>query len=252
MNPEKDYLAECAKVIPILAAIILAFSAVRIGAYYFFFKINIFSYCDIMEIIPQSINSFMFNCVVGIVLFFLVKFLAVLIISESDIKEMYSQPTFLQSVNVYPFAFYLILLLSGALITSFLLALFGLVGWYLILKLVIYILLTVGLTAILIEISRVYYNKHQKFISKRFLYLIIFTTYCIIIGAVDGAVSTFTIKNNNTYLKNSITLNKTVVNSTPTFYYVGKTAKFVFFYNEETESAEAFSITTIEKLTLSE
>lgn len=252
MNSEKDYLAECAKVIPILAAIILAFSAVRMGAYYFFFKINIFTYCEIMEIIPQSINSFMFNCGVGIALFFLVKFLASLILSESGIREMYSQPTFLQSVNVYPFAFYLVLLFSGTLVMSSILALFGLVGGYLILKIVVYILLTLGLTGILIEISRTYYNKHQKFISKRFLYLIIFTAYCIVIGVVDGAVSTFTIKNNNTYLKNSITLNKAVINSTPTFYYVGKTAKYVFFYNEETESSEAYSISTIEKLTLSE
>lgn len=252
MNAETDYLGELTKIFTILGVIVLAFSTVRLGVFYFFYNVNFFTYIDVMEIIPQSINSFMFTCFVGLCLFVTVKFLAVLILNQSRIEEMYSQPTFLKSINLYPFVFYLIILLSSLSMISIPIVLFGLVEFYTIIKLFVYILITVLLTSVLIEISRIYYNKHQTFISKRVIYLMLFSAYCVVIGAVEGYDKMYVLKKNDTYLNNSITLDNKVIHSTPTFYYIGKTNKYVFFYNEETKVTEAFAMDTIKKLTLSE
>lgn len=252
MNTEKDYLAKTPHILGLSIAIITIYSAIRLSIFYLFFNLNIFTYLELTEIIPQSLNAFIYALFIGIILYAGTSLLSTLIIEESVLKEMYTQPTFLKSVYLYPFLTLFILIYSGFITTILFLWVFGAVDGYLCLKVLFYFIITIFLVISFIEIHRAYYNRNGKILSRSIIMIVLFCIYSIIVSSTSAIEKKYLLKKDNLYLKNSVVVNNKMIKSTAAYYYIGKTNKYVFFYDENRDITDVYCIDSSSVLSVSE
>lgn len=249
---QKDYVSIFTKYIPIFSIVSLLFGVTNLTAYYNYYNINILPYLEINEVIFLTLKDFI---IITLIISF--SFLASYKKETNNpppesFKDIYIQSSFLDVLkrNKKERTLFLILLI---IILSFS-----------ILKLVLSIPTSTWLLAITgfitliillffdIVINRTYYKFFRRLPNK---HIVIVSLLCLTLfsaAMILGYYKSNCLKENGDYLKNSITIEGKEQKSNHGYYYIGKTSKYVFFYNDTTGLCDRIPISRITMMSLKE
>jgi len=249
MNTQKDIVSQITRYIPLFSVLSLMFGSISLFAFYHNYGINIISYLELNEIISQTMKDFIVISFMGLIYVVSGYFLSFTSFGE-NYKTICSNTSFIKAIiSNRPFFIVVIVLISvitATVITSYRNAIrIDTAQIYTATALLPLILLLT-----FIELNRRSHSIVKVFPSLETISIVLFSVVVIFMAVTLSFLRHSTLKINDNYLKNSIVIDKKIIKSTPTYYFIGKTKEYVFFFNEKDSVADVFPISTIQQLTL--
>jgi hypothetical protein len=82
------------------------------------------------------------------------------------------------------------------------------------------------------------------------IFSVLFLLTILVITSFAGQANAKNVKENHIYNGSSIYLNGAIISSTDSFYFIGKTNAFIFFYNQNTNDTKIYSVEKIDSIDL--
>lgn len=256
---DEKHLTKITGVISILALVLLMFSAAKQFGYYQYFNLNIFSYLEITELLPQSLFSFF-----QLIWYWLLSVL----ISTYFNRKLYAaekrNSTIIQLPQIKsPKAIFLRVKAIKAIFVS--------MGIYIVIivAILIYkyddiindksgtyfayrldkICFQIGMIATLSLITVFIFGLYN---FKNWLVTMLtpISLALILSGYFSGNFEFNEVKYKHTHLKYIIKIDNKVIPTNKSYYYIGKTRSSVFFYNEKTDLVTIYPSDKVTSMTL--
>lgn len=247
---KSNFLSDGLKFLPLFSLLLFALSISKQILYYYYFNLDILSFLDLNEVVVEYINSLLvtllfFICTVGLT-FIMVRSLR----KQSKLYRRFTDK--IMASNQSLILFFFILLVS--LLTSI-----GYVRYYL--NLSTYEFdewVKVAVTEYLMSLFVIIFLAHipiflleKGYITFNFshIFTYVFILLLIAFTVVDGRNLSFYKKVNSSY-GTSFKIGNNIYKSTPTYYYIGKTKNYVFYFNAINESTTAYQMKDITSLNI--
>lgn len=258
MSNDKNYLSgKITGYIPVLTLISLVFGIVSLASYYSYFGINILSYLELNEIIFRTARDLVFVVGGGIFGYIITGKQYEEYVREDDEKWSKIEATY-SSTNLInlilsdlslKITFWVLFIIEIVLIVSFE------VGWLMPKAFWIafgMLWMVIGLTFSTVEVKRRYFIKYRRFPNSE---IILFVRLLVIVclgGMMMAYLEVERVERRNKEYQTTIIVNNETIKSNSRYFYLGKTNSYVFFYNDSTNVAEIFPMSSISKLSLRE
>ncbi|TSD67429.1 hypothetical protein FFF34_008570 [Inquilinus sp. KBS0705] len=255
-SDSENYINKATSLIPLLTIILLIFGATKQFSYYTYFNLNIFSYLELTELLPQTLFSFF-----QLLFYWLVSIL---------ITAFFNQIFYAETVK-YP----IILPPERPERIGELKAQISKVFWKIIIVVLALTLLTMGsyyYSDILYKIS-----KPLGFINKAYFHILVIVLITIVSmislyqlnlrvkffmvsipislalitsGFFEGNFEYNQVHSLHTHSNYYIKIGSNIIKSSNSYYYIGKTRSSVFYYNEKTDLVTVYPSNLITEMVL--
>jgi len=247
-----SFLNDAVKFLPLLSIVLFVLSIFKQTLYYYYFNLDVLSFIELNEVIVEYINSLFFT--LSIFIFST----AFAFLTLPILKKPAALPvrTFFKNMSSGNTTLPMVIFLTIITITHSILFINGSVQftsiyWYrefAKVRLTQY-LISVAISILILHIPFRLIGKGLVEFDK-----IKFYTYTILIclfgfSIGDGRNECYQTKLNSTY-GTSFTLGTKIYKSTPTYYYIGKTKNYVFYFNSVNESTTAYQMKDITSLNI--
>jgi hypothetical protein len=249
MESEKNIISDITIYIPIVTVLATLFGLVDSMVYYSRFNLNIFQYFEVTDIFMNSLLGFMLLTVTGVSYFFLSlyvkkeayeKFMMELvelpsvwaIIKTASKKHLVRfLPAFIMLIPLLLFFYFA----KHPLIDAFVIF-FTIISWF------------VFLFFVFVGFNHLYFDLYKKL--PVYQYRLVFFTFSTIVisGLIYGMFRSAMIKGGNCHLKDNIVFNGKPLPISDTYYYIGKSNSYVFFYDEKIKNTDIYPIDKVDRI----
>jgi hypothetical protein len=249
-SKQPDVIPHLTKYIPLFSVFSFLYGISDLTFYYTSFNINILSYLEVSEIISLTLYGFCVISFIGFVLYIMCTYVImpslnalIKYVSASSIFNRHFKGSTIILLSVI----FLIDLILFAIATFFLKQKSEPAQFTLFLQLLL-LMFSIGLITAIFVIK--YYNKYKEDPKKEVIAIFVF--FCLCTGAPAWVSSTDAerLKTSKDRLTSFIYLEHRLIKPTKTYYYIGKTNKYAFYFNEYTGACDVFPMNLVTKMTL--
>jgi hypothetical protein len=242
---DKTFFEKMTSIISFIALLLLVFSALKLFGYYIFFNLNIFSYIDISELLPQSLFS----------IFHLIFFSFISLVITDQTRHIW-----LENLKG-----------GGQIGRMLFLSNFKKIHWWIVITILImlpiylyYLVITdvsSKLTSVALHLTIIInvtlFSQLWLYLRKiklKILYSILPISLAFLIsGFLEGNIEYNKLLNST--LKTSYIIfeskgKETEVRSTSSYYFVGRTKSYIFFFDNNTKLTTVYPTSLVSKMVI--
>ena len=238
------------KFIPLIGFLLIGSGFVKLMIYYKAFKVRIFSFLDLQEVILSFTDNLIAYFFI-LTLTFITGFLFHNNLeSEGLIMETVNGMGFIERLLIYIKSNWTIIIIIIALnVGAILFWKFreNIFGYEAIALIFVFWISLLFVPIFIYEVNLWYFRSNHQSIDLNYLILVMgaITMIFYVVGSAYNEINK--VKKFNYFKGTEFVINNKKVTSTEKYYYVGQTKKYIFFYNSEQDYSEVFPIEKVEK-----